>query len=230
MKKKFLFILAALFVVLNSCSSSNPKNGDITKANTSIFTSYEKIPSLNSSPSPTSTPSQTLIKPPESVTQDEKPEMHINLQDYDANTDKKYLHYETDITPIATKEDIEKLIREYLCGEWIDINKGKHVITEKSFDDRDIYIYYGRIYNNNCFGFQFNFIENPLDYPLFLTRILDNNYILIETYAGGEWETNELWDTEYFVRMQWMKENAEKVKTEHIYENQKFDAYYKVFQ
>lgn len=156
--------------------------------------------------------------------------MHINLQDYDANTDKKYLHYETDITPIATKEDIEKLIREYLCGEWIDINKGKHVITEKSFDDRDIYIYYGRIYNNNCFGFQFNFIENPLVYPLFLTRVLDNNYILIETYAGGEWETNELWDTEYFVRMQWMKENAEKVKTEHTYENQKFDAYYKVFQ
>ena len=36
--------------------------------------------------------------------------MHINLQDCDANTDKKFLHYETNVAPIASKEDIEKLM------------------------------------------------------------------------------------------------------------------------
>lgn len=231
MKRKLLSILTVLLFVLNSCSSINQSNDNITNADTSTYTSYEDTPSLSLSPTAlTPPPTQTPIESPDSITQDEKPAMHIDLQDYDADADEKYLHYETDISPIASKEDIEKLIREYLCGEWIDINKKKHVITAESIDDKDIYIYYGTIYNNNCFGFRFNFVEKPLDYPLFLTRILDDNYILIETSTGYEPDDIELFDTEYYVKMQWMKENAEKVNPEHIYENQKSDAYYKVFQ
>ena len=74
MKKNFLFILAVLVVVLNSCSSSNPKNVDITKANTSIYTSYENTPSFilsvtsTPTPNPSPTPSQTLINTPDSIT------------------------------------------------------------------------------------------------------------------------------------------------------------------
>lgn len=178
----FHFIIT-IFALLLLCSCDNKETAS--------------IPATLTPNPPTASP--VIMSP------DSSPDLSVTPS---IDSDLKYTSF-TLLSNGITKERLEELYLKYLCKEWYDFNMVSHIITRDGIDQKKIQILWGHEVEGISVDFAFNFIENPMERPLYLCFFIEEETISLQTHFENEhdWERNE-----FYTDVNWCsKENLPEV-------------------